>query len=335
MEISAKVRFFVWFLVLALWGTILYRFFFEDPYFSRERPGWVANPFPEKPPEAPLQRARPHSASSPRPILAPLLPDRRLERVIRPAPLPGFRSKEIPHFLVFYEGSRVEPGFLLTLEQLHANLMLDLAMFSPWARRERVSVYLFKDQASYREVTGRPSWSGGASSVEDRVVYVYRSEEVVGILAHELCHIYFDGFFKERHRESPLWLSEGLATLMQAERGLSVPNWLRPNLETLVGGGGYSVEDMILVGTTLEASDRAVRLWYTQSYSLVRFLLRSRWKTQFRSFCVALRDGQSLGEALRVAYGLPFTNARALEYAWRYDLRTGGISNLGPQVRIQ
>ena len=196
--------------------------------------------------------------------------------------------------------------------------MLDLAPFTPWANNERTTIFLFKNQDTYRRVTGRPAWSGGASSVSKRKLYVYESEELPGIVAHELTHIYFDSFFLGGVTD-PLWLSEGMATLVQTERGLAAPNWLKNNLDVLRRGGGYGLDELTKVENTSGAQDDEIRLWYTQSYSVVRFLIRNQYKSSFYKFCRSLRDGAPMKEALYRAYGMPFNSVKALEYAWRYD----------------
>jgi hypothetical protein len=234
----------------------------------------------------------------------------------------GFVKLQNNHFVVFSQGQPASQEFMETLNDLHENLMKDLASFSPWARNERVSVFLFRDQESYQKVTGRPSWSGGASSVKRRKIYVYASEELVGILAHELTHIYFDSFFLAG-KESPLWLSEGMATLVQTERGLAAPNWLRGNMETLRSGGGYDLRDLMRVDSTAGAKDGEVRLWYTQAYSVVRFMIRSQRRASFYKFCRMMRDGMSPKTALYRAYGMPFNSFHALEYAWRHQVERG------------
>lgn len=249
------------------------------------------------------------------------------ERPTRPpeeeAPTPkGFTRTQTNHFNIYAEGKAPSLEFRETLESIHANLMLDLAAFSPWAREERVSIFLFRDQESYRRVTGRPAWSGGASSVKRRKVYLYESEELVGILAHELTHIYFDSFFIGGLTD-PLWLSEGMATLVQTERGLAAPNWLRHNLEIIKRGGGYGLDELTRVDNTTGAKDDEIRLWYTQSYSVVRFLIRSQYRSSFYKFCKFLRDGTPVKESLYRAYGMPFNSVKALEYAWRYDAQSG------------
>jgi len=367
MDIILRLRVLIWLLILSLWGIMVYQFLGEEEQAERQMQ-YVENPFkglplprpeeepwgaPSLPAVPPPSGLRPQAATAPldgslegarrpsslafvKPLPAPraALPKARLpmRREVAPRhPEPeipsGFFKTETRHFSVYSEAEEASAKLLGLLENLHGNLMLDLAAFSPWASAEKVSVFLFKNQETYRRVTGRPAWSGGASSVPRRRVYAYESEELPGILAHELCHIYYDGFFLGG-RPNPLWLSEGMATLVQMERGLSAPAWLRENMEILERGGGYTLAELMSVTTTAEASDEKVRLWYAQAYSLVRFLIRSRYKASFYKFSEHLREGQDATQALYRAYGMPFNRLKALEYAWRYDLRTRRLTRI-------
>ena len=286
-------------------------------------------------PAAPADRR-----ASPAPVAAPAPPrasaaraPRRQWREERSAPLPdppvppGFQKSVTRHFTVYAEQYPASDRFLELLENLHGNLMLDLAPFSPWASEQKVAVFLFKNQDTYRRVTGRPPWSGGASSVPKRKVYVYESEELPGILAHELTHIYYDSFFIGGTND-PLWLSEGMATLVQVERGLSAPNWLKENLTLLEGGAGLPIETFMSVKTTAGWTDEKVRLWYAQAYSLVRYLIRTQYRSSYYKFSAYLRDGRPPAEALYRAYGAPYTRLRALEIAWRHEISRGSTDRL-------
>ncbi|HXT00790.1 MAG TPA: hypothetical protein VN915_08970 [Elusimicrobiota bacterium] len=289
----------------------------------RDEEGSVAAP-----PSAPAARP-PRAARVPRARTAP----RKVWREDRNTPLPdppipeGFQKSVTRHFNVYAEQYEASDRFLELIENLHGNLMLDLAPFSPWASDQKVSIFLFKSQDAYRRVTGRPPWSGGASSVPKRKVYVYESEELPGILAHELTHIYFDGFFLDGQTD-PLWLSEGMATLLQVERGLSAPNWLRDNLATLEAGGGLPFESFMSVTTTSGWTDDKVRLWYAQAYSVVRYLIRTQYRSSFYKFAAYIRDGRPVPESLYRAYGAPYTRVRALEIAWRHEVSRGSLDKL-------
>jgi len=45
-------------------------------------------------------------------------------------------------------------------------------------------------------------------------------------------------------------------------------------------------------------SDDAVQLWYTQSYSVVRFLIRAQERSAFYNFSRYVREGRPIAESL-------------------------------------
>jgi hypothetical protein len=239
----------------------------------------------------------------------------------------GFAMAVTKHFVVYEEGTEVSQKLQDTVEALHGNLMLDLVAFSPWSRDKKVFIFFAKTQQTYRRITGRPAWSGGAASLSERKSYLYKSDEAFGILAHELTHIYFDSFFPPSNPD-PLWLSEGMATYMQSERGLSAPIWLTQNLHLLQGGSGFKLKDLVRIDSLQGADDDNVRLWYAESYSVVRFLIHLKAGDAFYVFCKNIRDGKPPAESLYQAYGMPYNKLSSLEYAWRYDLKTGKISGM-------
>lgn len=241
-----------------------------------------------------------------------------------PAPA-GFTMQETRNFVVYEEGDSVSQELTDTLESLHGNIMLDLVAFSPWTREKKVFIFFAREQKTYQKLTGRPVWSAGAASLSERKIYLFKSEEAFGILAHELTHIYFDSFFPQG-TPSPLWLSEGIATYVQSERGNSTPNWLAQYLAVIERGGGFKLPDLVRINNMRGADEDNVRLWYAQSYSIVRFLMKLKAGDAFYQFCKNLRDSKPVAQALYQAYGMPYNKLSSLEYAWRYDMKTGKIS---------
>ena len=122
-----------------------------------------------------------------------------------------------------------------------------------------------------------------------------------------------------------------MATLVQVERGLAAPNWLRENLARLEQGEGFPIEKLTAVTSTAGWPDEKVRLWYAQCYSLVRFLIRTQYRSSFYKFSAHLRDGRPAPEALYRAYGAPYTRMVALEHAWRYELSRAQMAKIGAQ----
>jgi len=250
------------------------------------------------------------------------------EKLTRPTLIPPSFTRTLTQHFVVYSEAAPPKNFLSMIELLHGNLMLDLAAFSPWAFDQRVTVVLFNNQKSYHKITGRPEWSGGATSVERREIFVYESPDLQSIMAHEMTHVYYDGFYLEGH-EDPMWLSEGMATFDQVELGLTKPNWLRPNLRILEEGGGYSLKQLMGVTTLNGASDAEVQLWYTEAYSVVRFLTKLPPRNGFYKFSVSIRQGHGVAKSLLAGYGMPYNRIQALEYAWRFHLSKLSLRHVG------
>jgi len=365
MDILHKLRILFWMLVLGLWGLYLYQYIQED-LNPLPKIRLSANPFPssvqsQKVIPLKIQKTPINIANSPpedkqdkistevrystgnrillNTHIIKDIPDIKTKEEINPTSPPLKENEEYPqppagfainitkNFVIYEEREKVSEELVKKLENLHGNIMLDLIAFSPWQRDKKVFIYYCHNPQTYQKLTGRPSWSGGAAKSEERKIYLYESEEAFGILAHELSHIYFDTFFG-KGSNCPLWLSEGMAVFIQVERGSAYPRWLKDNLEILKNGGGYKVEDIVRIENLDEGDDKSIRLWYAQSYSLVLFLMRMKQGDAFYKFCKNLKEGQYISRALYNAYGKPYNKLSNLEVVWRYDLKTGNLSQL-------
>ena len=103
---------------------------------------------------------------------------------------------------------------------------------------------------------------------------------------------------------------------------------LAQNLKLLESGSGFKLADLVRIENMHGADEDNVRLWYAQSYSVVRFLMKLKAGNAFYIFCKSLREGKPAHQALFQAYGVPYNKLISLEYAWRYDLKTGKISGV-------
>ncbi len=224
------------------------------------------------------------------------------------------------HFRLHHEDSFAPVGVLNTLEGLHAKLFLDLGDFSPWANQEPIHVFLYKDAASYAAHTGMPSWAVAHINVQMKTVYGHPAPDLQRVLAHELGHLFFTQFFLVKSTAPPLWLNEGVATLMEWQYGLEADQ--KAMDRRLLSEGRIPFVEFLSSNYAQagEGDGERVGLWYNQAQSVTRFLMRGFSRAQFLRFCQELRLGRSLDESLHAAYGLAVPNTASLERLWRDSL---------------
>jgi hypothetical protein len=113
----------------------------------------------------------------------------------------------------------------------------------------------------------------------------------------------------------PLWLQEGVATYQQKNFGA-----VKADLADRINQNDY-LDLKALNGFQVQgASTESVKLFYAESYSLVKYLVAEFGKDAFVSFCRSLRDNRNLMIALSRAYS--FKNLNEFEEAWkRYILK--------------
>jgi hypothetical protein len=242
------------------------------------------------------------------------------ERVRTPAWAEEGRMLSTAHFKVYHEDPFVPAGILGTLEGLYAKISLELGPFAPWAADQGVTVYLYRDAESYHQNPEAPRWSVAYVSYADRRVHVYPDPDFQRNMAHELAHLFFTSFFYEKQQWPPVWLNEGVARLMEWDYGLSGEDvHVR---RSLTRTEAMPLPDLFAAAYQHngDQSSRGVSLYYSQSYSVTKFLMRRFSQAQFITFCGALRDKKSVDEGLKAAYGFLVPDTVALERLWRDSL---------------
>jgi hypothetical protein len=104
-------------------------------------------------------------------------------------------------------------------------------------------------------------------------------------------------------------------------------DWFR-SMVYLPEKGYMHVADLVKLSPTLDLGDNKanVEVFYTESYSLVYFLIRkNNTRLQFKNLCAKLRDGTELDEALWLTYR--YKGAAQLEKAWIEWLRDPRLKN--------
>lgn len=216
------------------------------------------------------------------------------------------------HFIIYY---RQAPSEYINevrrrAEQYYRNITdyLGFRRFNFWTWEERCKIYLYPNRETYLKESDSVSWSRGKVHITKKeiVTYVKKEQFLDYVLPHELGHIIFKevvGFDKKL----PLWIDEAVSVLQEKDR----QRYLRFARELVEEGRYMSLKELSRLKSYGQISPQA---FYSQSASIIEFLLNNFGRDDFVVFCRRLRDGEEWKEALLKTY--KFENLDALQEAW-------------------
>lgn len=213
--------------------------------------------------------------------------------------------------LHWYEGDDVGPLLLDAAQSGLQRLEEDMGIIL----QDDVSFYIYGNPADMRQaVLYVQDWAGGvAFSVYNTILIGVSPAQAEGwgreTVRHELAHLVLGQFgWSCLGGSRPTWLEEGLATYAQGPADEETQADIRRGIE----------EDAFLPLRSLNgafpAHDSAASLAYSQSYSVVAFLLEAYGVEQLQTLIQVLAQGLSYDESLEQVYGM---NVDGLEVAWR------------------
>lgn len=228
------------------------------------------------------------------------------------------------HFIVYYMGEEeFARDTLYQAEVYYDRIASDLGYQRYqefWTWEARCKIYIYPDHQSYVQAHGgQPEWSHGAALYKTRTIlsYAWHEHFLDLLLPHEIAHLVFRDFVGV-DANLPLWMDEGVAQWEQQSgkdrmkrmaKALYDQNGLLPISEMMS-------LDVRTMGTTPSSTDKLVGTYYIESVSLIGFLMERFGAQAFADFCLELRDGKSVEEALRLTYpGLP--TMKDFENQWR------------------
>ena len=193
-----------------------------------------------------------------------------------------------------------------------------------------IDLYIYGSSNDMRDaVLYEPGWTGGLAYADHNIVLIGIAPDQVDwgkrTEAHELTHVLVGQLTFSCLSDIPTWLQEGLA--VYGEGGLDAPSQqafdqaVKENtlLPVRALNGGFS-EDPAKADIS-----------YSQSYSLVKFLINEYGQDTMLSFLGALRDGTSAEDALPQVYNFDLDG---FEDTWRAAInaqpRTGAASTPTP-----
>lgn len=179
-----------------------------------------------------------------------------------------------------------------------------------------IDLYIYSGVEDLKDaILYEPSWVGGMAFPEHNLVIIGIAPADIAwgrrTEVHELTHVLVGHLTFSCLGDVPTWLNEGLAVYAEGElepsSQIQLDNAIR-NDEL------FSVRS--LSGGFSEVSDKA-NLSYSESYSIVKFIIEQYGREKMISLLVALRDGNTVDEALQQVYGF---DVDGLEDAWRTSI---------------
>lgn len=227
------------------------------------------------------------------------------------APLdPGAKTAACLHFEVRAYSAEQAEGVCRLAEQAYERIMRDTNLYS-FMQREPYPIVIYGSHEEYIRKTGMPEWSGGAAAGNS--IFTYDGSQLAPVLSHEMTHLIFSEFMGRA--TAPLrWINEGLAVYEEQQAsgrsGLALPPGRVP----------LPFDRMADAAPLSEAAFDA-SAWYAQVSSVARFMIERGGRMGFGQFLGGLRDGRSVGEAIRFAFPGIWGGLEDLEAAWKRSLQ--------------
>jgi hypothetical protein len=179
-----------------------------------------------------------------------------------------------------------------------------------------INFYIYPNYADMRDATlYEPSWTGGQAFSEVNIVIMGISQSDTewdqNTVIHELTHVLVGHLTFSCLGDVPTWLNEGLAVYSEGK----LDDASQQQLDDAIRNDTLLTIRSLSSGFS-EIADK-MYLSYSQSYSVVKFLIETHGQEKMNALLGTLRDGNSVDDALQQTYGF---DIEGLEDAWRQSI---------------
>jgi hypothetical protein len=176
-----------------------------------------------------------------------------------------------------------------------------------------IDIYIFANTSDLKDaILYEPSWTGGQAFPDQNIVILGISQNDLewgrDSIAHELTHVLVGQLTFSCLGDVPTWLDEGLSVYSEGE----LDSASQQQLDDAIQNNTLLSVRSLSAGFS-EVADKAY-LSYSQSYSVVKFLVETYGQKKMTALLTSLRDGSTTDEALQQTYGF---DIEGLEDAWR------------------
>ena len=235
-----------------------------------------------------------------------------------------WNTEKSTHFIVYYK--KAAPDFIKQLiersEEYYNKIADNLGFmrFNFWLWDNRAKIYIYDDAKDYQASTGYPKWSAGCAIARLKTIktFPYAQGFFDTILPHEMGHIIFREFVGFDNNDVPIWLEEGVACYQEDFKRATSNAIVKDAMKKGILMSLDKLTYFVFVDRN-EKDNIAVNLFYSESVSIVDYLIKEFGKDKFVLFCQNLRDKKDLDRAVASVY--PFSNTDELDLAWQKHLK--------------
>ena len=221
-------------------------------------------------------------------------------------------------FVIYYRSNVPDDFAQTTMETAEDELRrvtdnLGITNRPSWAGARQIKVYIYSDRNDFVKSGGQATWSHGVAFAKAKTIKTY--PEANGffdtILPHELGHIIFRDYVGF-NIVLPLWFEEGVAIYQEKAKRLGSNEIVKEAIEN-----GQFIPLTQLTGVRLykDSSDKVVDLFYSESASVVYYMITGLGEQEFYMLCDELKNNTSFEKALHKVY-LRFKGLNDLDQAW-------------------
>ncbi len=221
------------------------------------------------------------------------------------------------HFIVHYKAAKEDfvNQVIDQAEKHYEGIAEDLGFrrYNFWLWDNRAKIYIYNDAKDFQVSTGQPEWSSGSANVRDKVIqtYPYARSFFDSVLPHEMGHIIFREFISFDNPASPIWLDEGVASYQEKIRLVFANRMVR---KSITDKKMIPLDKLSAISPQDLKDKDEVSLFYSESVSVVNYLVKEFGTDDFVTFCQKLRDKRDFIEALSSVYG--FKSMEELNNHW-------------------
>ena len=176
---------------------------------------------------------------------------------------------------------------------------LGISRYPNWMSDNKATIYIYSDETDYVS-NGAPGWSHGAAMVGEKVIKTFPSAHGFfdSTLPHELGHIIFREYVGVS-ADVPLWFEEGMAMYQEKAKRLGVNKAVE---EAIKNGQFIPLSKLTNVRLHSNSDENSVQLFYSESASVVYFLITELGEWNFHKLCRELKQNTPFAEALTKTY---------------------------------